>query len=220
MKDVKKITDKNVNSSLIVLMCLILGLGFLALLPGCSSRSVGNRMEVMIEMPDPRSFNFDGYENIIYKDLTLEGMPEGYNPDNEIKTFFIDDMSRTIDKKIQHWDRKKHAEMVPKKLLLISGNLKIDVKSRSKIKDVKDQGKKKSKKAFVTVQHWEMTLSLILKDASTGKDVFKNKFKAKLANADPKAGKFNFEKLFFKVTNQFVRKVTRTRKMQRRHILL
>jgi hypothetical protein len=212
---------KERNKSRIITAAALFVFGMALLFSGCGS-GIGNRLEVTLELPDPHSINFDKYEKILYKGVTLESVPKGYDPTPEIKSFFLEDLGRVIEKKVEQWDREKHGEMVPDGLLVISGNLKISVKSRSKIEDVKGEGKgkkKKGKKQFVTVQHWDMTMTLELKDASAGKAIFKEDFKAKLANADPETLKFNFENLFFKVTTRFVKKVTRTKKMQRRHLL-
>lgn len=206
---------KDRNRSLILAALLVFSLVSLFAACGGGPRS---GLEVVIELPDPGSLKFEKYDKILYKDLVIEGIPEGYDPASEIETFFLVDLGRVIEKKIEKWDGEKHGEMSPEGLLIISGKLKIAIKSRSKIEDVKE-GKKKSKKKFVTVQHWDMTMTLDMKDVADGKSVYNEDFKAKLANADAKTVKFNFENLFFKVTNRFTKKVTRTKKMQRRHLL-
>lgn len=185
----------------------------------CGGR-VSNRSEVVLELPAPHSLNFDQYKLILYKDVSVEGIPKGYSPEKELKTFFIEDMGRITKLKVERWDRTKHGEMVPGGVIVVSGKLKLDIKSRSKIETVKKEGKKKSKKAFVTVQHWELILDVTFKDISTGKEIFNHNFNAKLANADAESVKFNFEKLFYKITSNLVKRITRTKKMQRRNLLL
>ncbi len=210
------------NHFILYTMSVLVGLGTISwflLMTGCS-RNTGNRVQVMVELPAPNLVDFEKFATVLYKDLTLEAIPQGFDPLNEINTFFLQDLGRSMNKTIAHWEREKHGEMVPTKLLIISGNLKVDIKSRSKIEDVKAEGKLKKKKEFVTVQHWEMTLSLIMTDATTNKEIFKEDFKAKLANVDSTTPRFNFENLFFKVTGDFVKKITRTKKMQRRYIIL
>lgn len=179
---------------------------------------ISNRLEVSLNLPDPGSVQFEKYETILFKGVDLEGIPKDFDPGPFLDSFFIDDISRTIEKQVVAWDRKKHGEMVPKKLLEISGRLKLEINSRSKISDVKENGK--IKKKFVTVQHWTMTLTVELKDASTGKMVYKDDYSAKLANAEADAVKFNFDNLFFKVSGRFLKRMTRTKRMQRRHLLL
>lgn len=191
--------------------------GLVSLFTACGG-GPNSGLEVVIELPDPHSLNFEKYDTLLYKDLIVEGMPEGYDPKSEIQSFFLDDLNRVTGKKIETWNSENHGEKSSKGVLIISGKIKIAIKSRSKIEDVKE-GKKKNQKKFVTVQHWDMTMTLDFKDPSAGKSVFKEDFKAKLANADAKTPKFNFENLFFKVTNRFTKKVTRTKKMQRRHLL-
>ncbi|MCP5050039.1 MAG: hypothetical protein GY940_22930 [bacterium] len=217
MKNVNERVNENKSSSYLTaaLVCLVFCVGVFT--SGCS-RGVNNRLEVMIEMPDPGSLNFDNYKNIIYKDVALESIPKNFDPTGHLRAFFLEDLSRTLEKKIKHWNREEHSEMVPDGLALVTGKLKLDIKSRSKISEDKEEGK--GKKKFITVQHWTMTFSLDIKDASTGKEIFKDTFTAKLANADPASVKFNFENLFYKVTSRFVNKVTRTKKMQRRHLLI
>lgn len=186
---------------------------------GCSS-SLGNRVEVMIELPAAHIVDFSKYEAILYKDITLETIPTDVNPLDEIKIFFLQDLGRTIDKTITPWDKEKHETSTPQNTLIISGHLKIEVKTRSKIDNVKDESTGKGKKGFVTVQHWEMTLTIVFTDTTTQKEVFRQDFKSKLANVDAKTPKYNFEDLFYKVTNEFTKRVTRTKKMQRRYIIL
>jgi hypothetical protein len=216
MKNAKNVTNKYKSGWLAVTVLAVIGLMFL--LPACGRGGSSSHTEVLIELPDPSSVDFSKYENILYKDITVEAMPKGYDPSNEIKTFFLEDLKRITEKDVELWNREKHGELIPKGLLYVSGKLKLEIKSRSKIQDVKEGGK--NKKEFVSVQHWEMIFTVNLKDASTGKEIFNEDYKAKLANADPKTVKFNFENLFFKVTSRFMNKITRTRKMQRRHLIL
>jgi hypothetical protein len=185
---------------------------------GCGSGRVSNRLEVSLKLPDPGSVKFDQFDTVLFRGVELEGIPENFDPGPFLDSFFIDDISRTTEKKVEPWEREKHGEMVPKKLLESSGKLKLEIKSRSKIRDVKVGNKTKRK--FVTVQHWTMTLTVILTDASAGKVLYKDDFNAKLANADAETVKFNFDNLFFKVSSRFLKRITRTKKMQRRHLLL
>lgn len=201
-----------------VMMGLVLCLGVTLFTAGCNRGGIGNRLEVTIELPDPHSLDFDTYKTILYKDLEHEGLPKGFNPDELLKGFFVDHLTRITGKKIEHWDRDKHGELVPDGLLIISGKMKLVIKSRSKIKEIKEKGKR-AKKKFVTVQHWTLKLEIFIKDASTEKIIYKDTFNGRLANADADSVKFNFENLFFKVTNRFEKRITRTKKMQRRYLL-
>lgn len=212
-----KMKHLNRNQWAVWMLCLVLGV----FISGCA-RQLANRMEVMIELPAANIVDFSKYDTVLYKDITLESMPEGVNPLDEIHTFFLQDLGRTVDKKIEPWNKELHGETSPAKSLIISGHLKVDIKSRSKIEVVKEEGKSKAKgkKGFVTVQHWEMVLTVTFTDTTDNKDIFKQDFKAKLANVDAGTPKYNFENLFFKVTGEFVKKVTRTKKMQRRYIIL
>jgi hypothetical protein len=220
MKNRKDVIDKVMNRYKYgwQLPALFVLLGILILVPGCGRSGGSSHTEVLIELPDPSAVEFEKYDSIFYKDIAMEGMPKDFDPTKEIQTFFLEDLGRIIEKDVKHWNREKHGEMIPKGLLYVMGNLKMEIKSRSKIQEKKEDGK--TKKEFVTVQHWEMVFTVKLKEASTGKEIFNQEFKAKLANADPKTAAFNFENLFFKVTNRFVNRIKRTRKMQRRHLIL
>jgi hypothetical protein len=183
-----------------------------------------NRVEVRIEVQDPHAVDYDKYDTIIYQDLTVESDIKNYNPDEEIAYFFLADLPKVFEKDVEHWDSEKHGDLSSRPgTLLISGTLKIEVKERSKIQEVKDtsdEGSGKKKRAFVTIQHWDVKLTVTLKDAAEGTEIISEEFNEKLANADPKTAKFNFEKVFYKITNRLARKLTKSKRMQRRYILL
>ena len=218
----KKMKNKN-NLITAVIFSYIFAVFILLGPVGC--RSLGNRVEVKISLKDPGVIDFEKYDKILYKDLTLEAMPKDYSPEEELKIFFLDELPKEIGRKIKHWTPGKEngkGEMPPGSLL-ITGTLKLDVKERSKIKEVKNNdGKKGKKKAFVTVQHWKMTLTAVLKNTTTGQELFKEDFTARVSDAEvgPDSSKFNFENLFFKIANRLVKKLTSTKKEQRRYLLL
>jgi hypothetical protein len=183
-----------------------------------------NRVEVRIEVQDPYAVDYDKYDKIIYKDLTVEAEIKNYNPDKEIRYFFLTDLPKIVEKDVEHWDSEKHGDLSTETgSLVISGTLKIEVKERSKIQEVTDtseQGGGKKKRGFVTIQHWDVKLTVTMKDAVDGTEIFNREFNEKLADADPKNPKFNFEKIFYKITNRLARKLTRSKRKQRRYILL
>jgi hypothetical protein len=183
-----------------------------------------NRVEVRIEVQDPHAVDFDKYDKIIYKDLTVESDIKNYNPNKEIEYFFLADLSKVLEKDVEHWDGEKHGDLSSRtNTLVISGTLKIEIKERSKIQEVteaSDEGSGKKKRAFVTIQHWDVKLTITLKDAAEGIELFNEEFDEKLADADPKSPKFNFEKIFYKITNRLASKLTKSKRMQRRYILL
>ncbi|NIM12835.1 MAG: hypothetical protein GTO45_29890 [Candidatus Aminicenantes bacterium] len=203
-----------------VYMCVCALMFFMASCAGGGS----NRVEVRIEVQDPYAVDYDKYDKIIYKDLALESDIKNYNPDKEIKYFFLTDLPKVVEKDVEHWDSEKHGDLSSRTdTLVISGTLKIEIKERSKIQEVtdtSDEGSGKKKRAFVTIQHWNMKLTVTLKDAADGTEIFNEEFNEKLADADPKSAKFNFEKVFYKITNRLSRKLTKSKRMQRRYILL
>jgi hypothetical protein len=186
-------------------------------LASCTSGG-GNRLEVRIQVPDPFAVNFEKYDHIIYKDLSIQSELKTYNPQEEIRGFFLEDFPRIIDKSIEAWDNEKHTPM-PANTLLITGKLKLVVKERSKIEEVEKEEGKGKKRSFVTVQHWDVILSILLDEAGTGKEIYQEEFNEKIADADPVNAKFNFEKLFYKITDRLVKQVTRAKRMQRRYLL-
>ena len=187
----------------------------------CSSAT--NRVEVRIEVNNPTAVDFEKYDKIFYKDVALEWTPRDFTPEEELKGFFLKELPRIIEKDIEPWEGQgPGAETgMPPNSLLITGKLTLDIKERSKIKEVKDETGK-SKNVFAGIQHWDMTLTLEMKDSNSGSDIFKEEYKEKLSDVDSSetTTKFNFESLFFKQTNRFLMKIKKTKKMQRRYLLL
>lgn len=182
-----------------------------ALLASCSGVS-GDR-EVRLEIPNPQGINLEKYDTIIYQELTLSSMPQGFNPVGDLKNFFLGDFAKALGKTVEAWDESKHGEgKNPPRSLLLTGTLKLDIKERSKIEDKKDD-KGKKKRAFVGIQNWEMTLSLTIKDLSNGTVVFTQSMEEKSPDVLPNSNKFNFDNLFFKISNQLVRKIQRVKRM-------
>jgi len=214
---------KNRKNTLRIVMALcVLTVVYLA---SCARGGV-NRVEVRIEVQDPFAVDFDKYDKIVYKGLTIETNLKNYNPDNELKEFFLQDLPKALNKTVEPWDEEKskeQGEMSPGvKTVVLTGTLKLDVKERSKIEEVEDKAAEvpgKKKRAFVAVQHWDLKLTVILKDAADGAEVFNEEFNEKLANVDPENAKFNFEKVFFQITNRLVKKLTKSTRVQRRYLL-
>lgn len=215
----KRKSKKNLRT-VSVYVCVCALMFFMASCAGGSS----NRVEVRIEVQDPHAVDFDKYDKIIYKDLTVESDIKNFNPDEEIEYFFLTDLSKVFEKDVEHWDSEEHGDLSSRTdTLVISGTMKIEIKERSKIQEVtetSDEGSGKKKRAFVTIQHWNMKLTVTLKDAADGTEIFSEEFNEKLADADPKSAKFNFEKVFYRITNRLARKLTKSKRMQRRYILL
>jgi hypothetical protein len=182
-----------------------------------------DRIEVRIEVENPHAIDFEKYDKILYKDLTLEWPAKDFSPEEQLKSFFLEELAKNIDKNIEPWagnNSEPEAE-IPAGALLITGKLTLEIKERSKIKEQKDEETGKTKNVFVGIQHWSMTMALVMKDADTGKDIFKQDFTEKLSDVDTSetTTKFNFEKIFFTMTNRLVMRVKKTKRMQRRYLL-
>ena len=205
---------------------LSVSVGFLVVLfyimavSACSGTSA-NRMEVRLEIKNPTAIDFDKYDAIFYTDFTLEWTAKDFTPEESLKTFFVDELSKSIGKGIKHLAAAPaDTSEMPANSLLITGKLTLDIKERQKIKEVKDE-KGNSKNVFTAIQHWDLTMVLEMKDNNTGKDIFKQDFTEKLNDVDASdtSTKFNFETLFFKMTNRFLLKIKKTKKMERRYLL-
>lgn len=217
---------RHLPAVIMAVLCLA-AFGMLTVMTGCGAAA--NRVELRIEVKNPSSIEFDKYDKIFYKDLVLKSMPKDFDPTEKLRIFFLDEFASVLEKKVELWDKPKDVPLPPNSVL-ISGTLGIDVKARSRIKEVEDKksgalkgrdgsgGKKK--RVFVAVQHWAMDLTVVVKENDTGKELFKKDLTAKLANAEPETTKYNFEDLFFKISNRLVRRLVRTRKMQRRFLML
>lgn len=188
----------------------------------CSSgKGYRGRSMVRIDVIAPNAVKFDKYSNVIYKDLKMDVRIENFDPREAVTAFFMDEFALTTETKIEAFDSAKHARLAPGQLL-ISGSLRLSVKERNKIEDVKkDKGKGKARK-FVKVQHWDLKMEVILTEGTedgAGKEIFKKEYKEKIADADPESAKFNFEDLFFKITNRFTARATTIKRTQRRYLL-
>lgn len=186
-------------------------------------------VEVRIEVSEAKSIDFDKFDKIVYADLLIKTPPKGYTPVNELKAFFVDDLSRTLDKPIEHlpaadMDKEKRMESITERLkespnsLLITGETIFDIKTRSKIEEKKNKEGKKEK-TFVRVQHWTLTVKVELVDVDTGETLFKKSYSEKLGDADVDNPKYNFDDLFFKINNRFAKEITSKKRTQRRYLI-
>jgi hypothetical protein len=196
-----------------------------------------NYEEVKFEIQEKKAIDFDKYDKIIYADLRLEAVPEGFSPVNELNIFFVDDLSKLLEKKIDHIDvtdidkeiepglaETTRMEKIRERLkdtpnsLLITGDLIFDIKARTKIEDVKAENGKKEK-SFVKVQHWGLTMKIKVVDVLTGQVLFNKSYTEKTANADVVNAKYNFDDLFFKLNNNFTHDFINKKSTQRRYLL-
>ncbi len=204
----------------VVVACLVLSLTFV----GCSNKF----MEVRIEVPGYKGIDFAKYDRLLYADLIVESTPKGYNPETEVREFFLKDLPGILSKDIEAVDAKgktadekiewaKQNQKDPGGTLLITGKLVFDVKTRSKVEEVKEHGKRV--KRFVKLQNWGLVLEVVMTELETGKKIFEKEFKEKMAGADVKNPKYNFEALFFKQNSRLQKELTSAKRTQRRYLL-
>ncbi|HLP61892.1 MAG TPA: hypothetical protein VK186_23825, partial [Candidatus Deferrimicrobium sp.] len=67
-------------------------------LTSCSN----NLEEVKLEIHEKKAIDFDKYDKIVYADLALENTPEGFSPVNELNEFFVNDLTKLLEKKVEH----------------------------------------------------------------------------------------------------------------------
>lgn len=197
--------------SKIVLSILVL---FLILLADCSVTT--DHLLVRIPYRHEKAVDFDKYEKIVYSPCKLTGTEsiKDYDPRQEVTGFFLKDLSQAVKREI-HPGEAASGE----KALIVSGELKIEIKERSVIRKVKGESGGR-KKAFVPVQHWTLELKVKVREASSDKELFFNTYESKLKDADPGKGEYNFKALFNKVTDKLIREITRKEKFQQRYLLL
>jgi hypothetical protein len=218
----KKIKRKTTKSKRLIIVSVGFVLVFFYLCAAVSCTRGANRLEVRIEVENPHAIDFDRYDQVLYKDLVLEWPAKDFSPEEQLRSFFLEELAKNIDKDIEPWvgNTSDPEAALPAGALLITGKLTLEIKERSKIKEQKDETGK-TKNVFVGIQHWSMTMALVMKDGSAVKDIFKQDFTEKLSDVDTSdtTTKFNFEKIFFKMTNRLVMRVKRTKRMQRRYLL-
>lgn len=188
-----------------------------------------NFIPVRIDVENAKALDFEKYDSVIYADLVIESPPKDYSPEEELKTFFLKDLPTIIKKdEIRRFapagktgkellEAVKNFSKDTPNALLISGKVTFDIKSRSKIQEVKNDAGKKEKK-FVQIQHWALTIDLEITEMQTGKSIFKKSYPEKLSDADISNPKYNFEELFFKINNRFAKQISADKQVQRRYL--
>ncbi len=212
-----KINDKRFPFVMVGLAAMVSCLLYLVACGG----TVTERVEVQVEVKNPYAVDFEKYDKILYREISLEWPAKDFHPREQLDEFFLEDLPKTIEKKIEPWNQPPDSnEGMPPNSVLVTGKLTLEIKERSKIKEVKDETGK-PKNVFTAVQHWDLTMSVVMKETGTGKKIFKQEFAEKLSNVDTSdtTTKFNFETIFFKITNRLVLKLRKTKEMQRRFLL-
>ncbi|MCP4217145.1 MAG: hypothetical protein GY765_21035 [bacterium] len=185
--------------------------------------------QVRIDTTRYDAVDFSKYDKIVYADVTLKAPPKDYDTQKDVRGFFIEDVGRIADKEIELLEMSETDEKIKleklktqlkdsPKTLLITGTLTFNIKVRSKIKEVKSETGKR-KKSFVNIHHWNMELEVVFLESGEWKEIFRKTYKEKTTEADREDTKYNFEKLFFKLTSRLVKKITTLKRQQRRYLL-
>ena len=200
---------------------IVLSILTLILLVTASCSSSSNHVVVRIPVQLQSQVNFEKPGKIFYQALTLENLPGKYDPRPLLDEFFIDEFAKIIDKKVEPLEKEKNQERLNKHpdAMLISGKIVLDIKDRSIIKKIKDKSGKKGK-GFVSIQHWEMNMEILLTLPSTNKTLHKKTYTGNIKEAEPGKIDFNFKSLFNDLTDSFIKEVTKKKKFEERILLL
>lgn len=186
-------------------------------------------IRVNISMGDINIVDLDKYIKILYNDFEIKLPKNSFNSKKYVKDFFLNDFSKAVEKKVEYFDTdtdffkdsKFFLENLKNfsKTLLITGKIKIEIKSRSIIKKIKVKSGKR-KKSFVQVQDWKMTSDIVLIDSGTGEKIYEKNFIDNIKDSETSDTKFNFETLFFKTTNKFIKSILNRTKIEDRYLLV
>ncbi len=187
-------------------------------------------IRVNINIGDVNIVDLDKYIKILYNDFEIK-LPKDspFNSKKYVKNFFLNDFSKAVEKKVEYFDTdtdffkdsKTFLEKSKKILntLLITGKIKVEINNRSIIKKIKAKSGKR-KKSFVQIQDWKMTSYIVLIDSDTGKKIYEKNFIENIKDSETSDIKFNFETLFFKTTNKFIKSILNRTKIEDRYLLV
>ncbi len=192
------------------------------------SCSTKENIRVNIDIGDVNIVDLNKYIKILYNDFEIKLPKNSFNSKKYVKNFFLDDFSKAVEKKVEYFDTDtdffKNSETFLENLkktqntLLITGKIRVDINNRNMIKKIKTKSGKR-KKTFVQIQDWKMTSDILLIDSNTGKTIYKKSFTENIKDAESFDTKFNFETLFFKTTNKFIKFILNKTKIQDRYLL-
>ncbi len=167
---------------------------------GCRTQPVNI---VKIPVKSKSTIDFVKYDKILYKPFIYKNFPIGYDPGPSVDFFFLNEFKKIIKKDISKYssDNKKSVITNSEKSLLIIGEIILDIK----IRHVVDRKKRRKKGVFVKIENWNMKMDIKFIDMNTGKNIFNKILKEKILSTDGKRPDYNFEFLFGKVTEKFVR---------------
>lgn len=199
---------KDINKIFLIIIILLV---FMSV----SCVTTKDHMSVRIPVKDKKAVDFEKPKGIFYNEAIIEKVPEKYNPSQDVTDFFLKDLPRFIKRDIE--PVKQDSDKTGS--LIISGNLKFEIKDRSIIKKIKNKAGKKEK-SFVSVQHWALNFEIIITESDSGKELFKKNYESKLNDADPGKAEYNFKALFNKVTDNFIKEILRKERFEQRYLLL
>ncbi len=178
----------------------------------CSTRRVDL---VRIPVVSKSAIDFVRFKKVVYAPIKVKKFPSEFKPESSINYFFLKEMPKVIDKPVGEYDSSNEINegLNEGDLLLVGGELSLNIKKRSVIRE------KKKKRVFVEVENWELSLEIFFKDVATGKEMFKKTLKGSLIGADGEKPDYNFEFIFRKVTEKFIRVFMGLGKLETRYLL-
>ncbi len=173
---------------------------------------------VRIPVKSSTTIDFLKYKDVAYDPVKVEKFPSEYDPGPSIDYFFLNELPKMIKKPIkrQILEGKPVSDLKEGELLLIGGEISLKIKERNVIDEQK--GKKK-RRIFVKIENWELQLEIFFRDAATGKDIFSKKLKETYNGADRKKPDYNFEFLFRKITEKFVKLFMGLGRLETRYLM-
>lgn len=170
------------------------------LVNSCRTQPV-NIVRIPVKTKD--AIGFVKYKSILYEGITIEKFPSDYDPSASVDYFFLNELPKTIRKEVSRHipDESDQTVLKEGEILLIGGKLNLNVKERNVI----DEDRKKKARVFKKIENWEMEFSIFFRDPASGKNVFSNVFRESMNGVEKNKPDYNFEFLFRKITEKFLR---------------
>lgn len=211
-------------------------LGVIVFSAACNNSYVS----VQVEMPQKDSIGLDRFEQVYFLDFAQHLSEKNYDPQEQIRRYFIYDFSATIGRKIvtltlPDWDRirmagspagfsfpdavffKKLLAAYPKALFL-TGQLDVDMKTTSIIQEVPDdRGKKKN--AFVSKQLWNADAKVVLIESDSGRIIVEKSHMEKTTIENLFALRYQLGLLLDRLGDKLLPDLQKRKRFQERYIL-
>jgi hypothetical protein len=188
-----------------------------------------NHIQLRIPVQKSEYVDLDKYQKILVTDFKTTITPDTFNPGIFPKEFFLDDFSKFTNKKVEYLKVDESKAKEPEKLkeflaqhpdsLLVTGNMSVEIKETSIIKEIKNKFGDKIK-SFVKIKNWSIKLDINLFESNSGAKIRSFNLKYQLKDNEGLKDNYNYNAVFNNVTDQFIRSVTRKNVMQRRFLLL